>query len=50
MGSSREEKADVRLIFATNKDLKKMVEEGKFREDLYYRISQLEIHVPPVRE
>jgi Response regulator containing CheY-like receiver, AAA-type ATPase, and DNA-binding domains len=50
LGSSREEKADVRLIFATNKDLKKMVEEGKFREDLYHRISQLEIQVPPLRE
>jgi DNA-binding NtrC family response regulator len=50
LGSSREEKADVRLIFATNRDLKKMVEEGKFREDLYHRISQLEIHVPPLRE
>lgn len=50
MGSSKEEKADVRLIFATNRDLKKMVEEGKFREDLYHRICQLEIHVPPLRE
>jgi len=50
LGSSKEEKADVRLIFATNRDLKKMVEEGKFREDLYHRISQLEIHVPPLRE
>jgi DNA-binding NtrC family response regulator len=50
LGSSREEKADVRLIFATNRDLKKMVEEGKFREDLYHRIRQLEIRVPPLRE
>ena len=50
LGSSKEEKADVRLIFATNRDLKKMVEEGKFREDLYHRISQLELHVPPLRE
>jgi DNA-binding NtrC family response regulator len=50
LGSTREEKADVRLIFATNRDLKKMVEEGKFREDLYHRISQLEIQVPPLRE
>jgi DNA-binding NtrC family response regulator len=50
LGSSKEEKADVRLIFATNRDLKKMVEEGKFREDLYHRISQLEIQVPPLRE
>jgi DNA-binding NtrC family response regulator len=50
LGSSKEEKADVRLIFATNRDLKKMVEEGKFREDLYHRISQLEIRVPPLRE
>jgi Response regulator containing CheY-like receiver, AAA-type ATPase, and DNA-binding domains len=50
LGSSKEEKADVRLIFATNRDIKKMVEEGKFREDLYHRISQLEIQVPPLRE
>jgi DNA-binding NtrC family response regulator len=50
LGSSKEERADVRLIFATNRDLKKMVEEGKFREDLYHRISQLEIQVPPLRE
>ena len=50
LGSSKEVKADVRLIFATNKDLKKMVEEGKFREDLYHRISQIHIHIPPLRE
>ncbi len=50
LGSSKEEKVNVRLIFATNKDLKEMVKEGKFREDLYHRISQLEIHVPPLRE
>jgi len=50
LGSSKEEKADVRLIFATNKDLKKMVEEGKFREDLYHRISQMDIYIPPLRE
>jgi len=50
LGSSKEVKVDVRLLFATNKDLRKMVTEGKFREDLYYRISQIEIYIPPLRE
>lgn len=41
---------DIRLICATNKNLPKMVAEGKFREDLYYRINTVEIHLPPLRE
>jgi len=41
---------DVRIITATNKDLWKMVEERKFREDLYYRVNVLHIHLPPLRE
>lgn len=41
---------NVRIIAATNKNLRKMVQEGKFREDLFYRINVLELHLPPVRE
>jgi len=43
-------KVDVRIISATNKDLKKLVEENKFREDLYYRLNIIPIHIPPLRE
>lgn len=50
VGSSQVKKTDVRIITATNKELSALVDEGKFREDLYYRLSTLPIHVPPLRE
>lgn len=50
VGGTRNEKVDVRVIAASNRDLAAMVKEGTFREDLYYRLSVVEIHVPAVRE
>ena len=50
IGSTKEEKVDVRIISATNKDLKKLTQEGKFREDLYYRLNVFPIYIPPLRE
>jgi transcriptional regulator with GAF, ATPase, and Fis domain len=50
LGAENEIRLDVRLISATNRNLKRMAEEGKFREDLYYRIKVLEIEIPPLRE
>jgi len=49
VGSEADINVDVRLISATNRDLKKMCEGGKFREDLYFRIKVLEIEIPPLR-
>jgi|UniRef100_A0A7V3NTR7 DNA-binding NtrC family response regulator len=50
LGATKEEKVDVRIIAATNRDLLKLVKEGKFREDLYYRLNVMTIHLPPLRE
>ncbi len=50
VGGTATIKSDVRVIGATNKDLKAMVEEGKFREDLYYRINVFPLHLPPLRD
>lgn len=50
VGSSRAIKVDARIIAATNKDLLNLMEEGKFREDLYYRLNVVSIIIPPLRE
>jgi two-component system response regulator PilR (NtrC family) len=50
VGGNREFDVDVRVITATNKDLKKQVEDGKFREDLYFRINVIHLHVPALRD
>ena len=48
VGSDKEIKVDVRVVAATNKNLQKEIEDGKFREDLYHRLSVIEIYVPPL--
>jgi DNA-binding NtrC family response regulator len=50
VGSSKVQKTDVRVITATNKDLLQLVQQGKFREDLYYRLSTVPIRVPALRD
>src|SRR5262245_4927813 len=50
LGSARTTKVDVRVIAATNKNLEEEVEHGRFREDLYFRLAVIPIHVPPLRE
>lgn len=50
MGSSQVQKTNVRVVAATNLNMKKAIEEGRFREDLYYRLNTVEIRVPALRE
>jgi DNA-binding NtrC family response regulator len=50
LGDSSEKKADVRIVTATNRDLIKSIEEGEFREDLFFRLHVLEIEIPPLRQ
>ncbi|HWF84174.1 MAG TPA: sigma-54 dependent transcriptional regulator, partial [Vicinamibacterales bacterium] len=50
LGAERTEKVDLRVIAATNRDLRQMVAEGKFQEDLFYRLNVIPIEIPPLRE
>ncbi len=50
LGAVKSERADVRILVATNRDLLDMVRQGKFREDLYYRINVIRLELPPLRE
>lgn len=50
VGGERVKKVDIRIVAATNRDLERMIEEKKFREDLYYRLNVIEMIIPPLRE
>lgn len=50
LGSDSVQKSDARLVLATHRDLKNMVQQGTFRQDLYYRLTTHQLHIPPLRE
>ena len=50
VGSSKVQKTNVRVVAATNKDMVKAIAEGRFREDLFYRLNSVPVHIPPLRE
>ena len=50
VGSASDIKVDVRIIAATNEDLERAIEEGRFRQDLYHRVNEFSVNVPPLRE
>lgn len=50
IGSTTPRHIDVRVLAATNRDLKKEIEQGRFRDDLYFRLNIMEVHIPPLRE